>query len=122
VKPLVLLVCLALAAPVSAKPRRGLEIAGGILLGAAYLASLGLAARYEVPELALPIVGPLVALRRCDPCAETPNQATILSVLVVDTIVQAAGTGLLSAGLIVHRRRQPPLRVQPSALGVTVRF
>jgi hypothetical protein len=117
-----LLLVMCLGQEVEGKPRRGLEIAGGVLLAVGYLSALALAARYEVPELALPVLGPLIALRRCDPCTATPAQSGVVSLLAVDTVVQAAGVGLLWSGLTIHRRKQPPLHVQPGVTGVTIRF
>ncbi len=93
----------------SARPRRGLEISGGVLLAVGYLTSLVLAIHYQQPELALPVLGPLVDLRRCDRCTGSPTQDAVISGLVVDAALQTAGVALLWGGLQVHRKRQPPL-------------
>ena len=92
-----------------ARPPRGLEIAGGVIIAVSYLASLTLAIHYDQPELALPILGPLVDLRRCDRCTGNPAEDGIISGLVVDAALQTAGVALLWSGLHIHRKHQPNL-------------
>jgi hypothetical protein len=107
-KRLVVALCL-LSLVAGARPNRRLESAGVVLLAIGYLAALSLAIHYQQPELALPILGPLIDLRRCDRCTGSPTQDAVISGLVLDAALQAAGAALLSSGLSIHRKRQPPL-------------
>jgi hypothetical protein len=107
-----LLLLVLLSGEAHARPPRGLEIAGGVLLAVSYLASLSLAIHYQQPELALPVLGPLVDLRRCDRCTGSPAEDAIISGLVADAALQTAGVALLWSGLVVHRKREPNLVFQ----------
>jgi hypothetical protein len=106
VKTVAVVVALLVAAPAFAdapararrKPALRYVVSGAVLLGVFYTASLALAIRYEEGELALPVLGPLVDLRRCRECAANPIERGVVSGLVLDAVVQAAGASLLAVG------------------------
>jgi hypothetical protein len=106
------------APAVRRKPDDRYVISGAALLGVFYAASLALAIRYEEGELAVPVVGPLIDLRRCRDCtASSAGQAEVAG-LVLDAAVQAAGVGLLALGLA--RRRLARVSVAPTPTGIVV--
>jgi hypothetical protein len=98
------LLCI-LAAPAHAKkpPRLGLTVAGAVITGIVYVSSLALAIRMEEPELALPVVGPLVDLRRCSQCTDGPIGQGEVAGLVLAALLQAGGVAMLAAGLTPAR-------------------
>jgi hypothetical protein len=99
------LIAAALSSTASADEPRRLEIAGGALFGASYAVPIGLAIRYEQGELAVPVLGPLIDLRRCHDCTGNPAQSGIIAGLVIDFALQAAGVALFTVGLIKHRQK-----------------
>jgi hypothetical protein len=88
------------------RPRRGLTAAGAVISTVGYLPALALAIHYRQGELALPVLGPLVDLRRCQGCTASAAEQGVVAGLALDAVVQAAGLALLVAGLALHR--QPP--------------
>lgn len=106
------------AARIARRPDLRLVVSGAVVLGFFYALPLALAIRYEEGELALPVLGPLVELRRCRGCTADSIEAGIVAGLVVDGVLQAAGASLIVLGLV----RQRPLRlsVAPTANGAVV--
>ena len=104
------LLMLALSLPVHGeeppppRPKRKLEIAGGVLFGVGYVTALGLAIRYEQGELAVPVLGPLIDLHRCHDCTGSRIESGIIGGLVLDFAIQATGVALFTLGMIKHRR------------------
>ena len=101
-RALALALALAVAAPSSAAPlsrvRRRYVISGAVLLGFFYTLPLVLALRYEEPELAVPVFGPLIDLRRCSGCTANAVEQGVVAGLVVDAALQALGASLLLVG------------------------
>lgn len=113
----------ALAEETPSSPRHRPElryvVSGAVVLGVFYALPLALAIRYEEGELALPILGPLVELRRCRACTASPVEQGVVAGLVLDAALQAAGASLLIAGVV--RRRPVRLSVAPTAGGLIVK-
>ena len=73
-------------------------VSGAVLLGVFYTASFVLAIRFEEPELSVPILGPLIDLRRCSGCTASSVEQGVVAGLVLDSVLQAAGASLLIVG------------------------
>jgi hypothetical protein len=97
------------------RPNRRMIIAGSILLGIGYLVALGMAIRYEEGELATPMLGPLVDLRRCRGCERSPVGQGEIGGLLLDSMLQAAGGTLLTVGLTPRRTATPVVTLGPGA-------
>jgi hypothetical protein len=107
------------AAPrVRRKPDLRYVVSGAVLLGVFYALPLALAIRFEEGELAVPLLGPLVDLRRCSGCTANSVEQGVVAGLVLDTVLQAAGASLLILGLI--RRKPTRLSVAPTPSGFVV--
>lgn len=106
-KTLALVLALVVATPAYAnsdarahqKPKLRYVISGAVLLGFFYTASLALAIRFEEPELSVPVLGPLIGLRRCSGCTASPVEQGVVAGFVLDSALQAAGAALLVVGL-----------------------
>ena len=105
-------------APPRRKPDLRYVVSGAVVLGVFYTLSVALAIRFEEGELAVPILGPLIDLRRCRECTASPVEQGVVAGLVLDAVLQAAGASLLVLGLV----RRKPLRVSvaPTPNGVIV--
>jgi hypothetical protein len=118
-KWIALLLALVLATPARAdeRPRRRrpnlrLVISGATIAAVFYVIPLALAIRYEEGELAVPVLGPLIDLRRCHDCTARPIGQGEVAGLVLDAVFQAGGVALLVAGLV---KKQPPrVTIAPS--------
>jgi hypothetical protein len=110
--------------PVAAprKPDRRYVASGAALFGFFYALSLGLAIRYEEGELALPAIGPLVALRRCHECTASATERGVVSGLVLDAALQLAGASLFVVGMVRRRAYQVSIAPAPGGLLVRGRF
>ncbi len=73
-------------------------VSGAVLLGFFYTLSAALAIRFEEPELSVPVLGPLIDLRRCGGCTASPVEQGIVAGMVLDSVLQAAGATLLLIG------------------------
>ena len=80
------------------KPDLRYVISGAVLLGVFYTLPLALAIRFEEGELAVPLLGPLIDLRRCSGCTANSVEQGIVAGLVLDAALQAAGASLLIVG------------------------
>jgi hypothetical protein len=112
---------LLVAAPTRAgqrRPKLRLVISGAVIAGAFYLVPLALAIRYQEGELAVPVLGPLIDLRRCHECTASPIGKGEVAGLVLDAIFQAGGVALLAAGWA--RKRPPRVTVAPSLSGLVL--
>ena len=105
------------------KPDLRYVVSGAVVFGFFYLIPLALAIRYEEGELAVPVLGPLIDLRRCRDCTESSIEQGVVAGLVLDALFQAAGASLFIVGMV----RKRPARVtvapslSPSAPGLVVR-
>jgi hypothetical protein len=81
------------------KPGRRLLLSGAITLAAAYAIPFAFGLRWDEPELAIPVAGPLVDLHRCRDCLGSGVEKAVVTVLVVDFVAQATGATLLCMGL-----------------------
>jgi hypothetical protein len=81
-------------------------VSGATVFGFFYLSSLGLAIRYEEPELAVPVLGPLIDLHRCRECTASSVEQGL------DALLQAAGASLFVVGMV--RRKPARVVVAPS--------
>jgi len=100
------------------QPELRYVISGSIVLGVFYALPLALAIRYEEGELALPVLGPLIDLRRCRDCTGSPVGKGVVSGLVLDAALQAAGAALLTMGLV--RSRPAHFAVTPTSTGIAI--
>ena len=104
------------------KPDLRYVVSGAAVFGFFYLLPLGLAIRYEEGELAVPVLGSLIDLRRCRECTDNAIEQGVVAGLVLDAILQAAGASLFVVGMV--RRKPLPVSVAPSfaphASGVVV--
>jgi hypothetical protein len=80
------------------KPDLRYVISGAVLLGVFYTLPLALAIRFEEGELAVPVLGPLIDLRRCSGCTGNSVEQGVVAGLVLDSVLQAAGATLLLLG------------------------
>jgi hypothetical protein len=96
----------ALAEEAAWRHDRRLEIAGGVVFGVAYALPVGLAIRFEQGELAVPVLGPLIDLHRCQDCTGSRIESGIVAGLVVDFALQATGVTLFTIGMIKHRHKR----------------
>jgi hypothetical protein len=87
-------------------------VSGASVFGFFYLSSLGLAIRYEEPELAVPVLGPLIDLHRCRECTASSVEQGVVAGLVLDALLQAAGASLFVVGMV--RRKPARVVVAPS--------
>jgi hypothetical protein len=95
-----LLLCSATArADDDPKPGRRLILAGAITMGAAYAIPFAFGLRWDEPELAIPVAGPLVDLHRCRDCLGSGVEKAVVTVLVLDALAQTTGATLLGIGL-----------------------
>jgi hypothetical protein len=129
-KPCALLLAMLLASqavadkpkPERRRPDLRYVISGAVLFGVFYVIPLALAIRYEEPELAVPVLGPLIDLRRCRDCTGSPQGQGEVAGLVLDALLQAAGVSLFVVGMV----RRKPLKVtvapslSPTAPGLVV--
>jgi hypothetical protein len=93
---------------VESKMRTGLVIGGSVMLGAGYLISAGIAASAiddgnsgELAPLFVPVVGPFITLGTLDFSGDFGSLAFIVIglPLIIDGLVQTAGTIMLVTGL-----------------------
>jgi hypothetical protein len=112
-KGLALALALLLAVPATAaaspprdrkKPNLRYVISGAVVFGVFYTLALALAIRAEEGELAVPILGPLIDLRRCRECTGSPVEQGVVAGLVLDAALQAAGASLFISGFVLERR------------------
>jgi hypothetical protein len=127
VRVFALLLSLLVASPATAedkpprprkKPDLRYVVSGAALFGFFYLLPLALAIRYEEGELAVPVLGPLIDLRRCRDCTASPIEQGVVAGLVLDAVFQAAAASLFIVGMVRGR----PLRVAaaPTPNGVAL--
>lgn len=104
------------------RPDLRLVASGAVVLGFFHLLPLALAIRYEEGELALPVLGPLIDLRRCRDCAANAVEQGVVAGLVLDALLQAAGASLLIVGIVRGRSGRVSLApwFSPSAPGLIV--
>jgi hypothetical protein len=100
------------------KPDLRYVISGAALFGFGFTLSLALAIRYEEGELAVPVLGPLIDLRRCRDCTASPVERGVVAGLVLDAVLQAAGASLLVLGMM--GRKPPRVSLAPTANGILV--
>ena len=81
------------------EPKLRYVVSGAVLLGVFYTLSAALAIRFEEPELSLPVLGPLIDLRRCSGCTASPVEQGVVAGMVLDSLLQAAGATLLLVGV-----------------------
>jgi hypothetical protein len=81
------------------KPARRLIFAGAITLSVAYAVPFAFALRWDEPELAIPVFGPLIDLHRCRDCLGSGPEKAVVTVLILDTLAQVTGATLLGMGL-----------------------
>jgi len=81
------------------EPGRRLILSGAITLGVAYAIPFAFGLRWDEPELAIPVAGPLVDLHRCRDCLGSGVEKAVVTVLVLDSLAQATGATLLGMGL-----------------------
>jgi hypothetical protein len=124
-KALVFLLAMTLLTPSAAaassrrdRPNLRYVISGSVVLGVFYVVPLALAIRYEEGELAVPVLGPLIDLRRCRDCTASPVEQGVVAGLVLDAALQAAGAALLTVGLV--RRRPARVSVTPTPTGIAI--
>lgn len=124
---LVLALALVLAAPSGAeepqprvvrKPDLRYVVSGAVVFGFFYLLPLALSIRYEEGELSVPVLGPLIALRRCRDCTANSVEQGVVAGLVLDAVLQAAGASLFVLGMI--RRKPTRLSIAPTLSGFVV--
>jgi len=124
---LVFALALALSMPASAdevlarpvrKPDLRYVVSGAVLFGFFYLLPLALAIRYEEGELAVPVFGPLIDLRRCRDCTANSIEQGVVAGLVLDAVLQAAGASLFIVGMV--RRKPMRLSIAPTPTGFVV--
>ncbi|HEX8950605.1 MAG TPA: hypothetical protein VF945_02115, partial [Polyangia bacterium] len=104
--------------PAVRKPDLRLVVGGAVVFGFFYLLPLALAIRYEEGELSVPVLGPLIALRRCRDCTANSIEQGVVAGLVLDAVLQAAGASLFIVGMI--RRRPARLSMAPTPSGFVV--
>jgi hypothetical protein len=102
-------------APPRRKPDLRYVISGAALLGFFYVSALALAIRFEEGELAVPVLGPLIDLRRCRDCTASPAEQGVVAGLVLDALFQAAGASLLVLGMV--RRKPTRVTIAPTPNG-----
>lgn len=100
------------------KPDLRYVTSGAVVLGLFYATSLALAIRFEEGELAVPLLGPLIDLRRCRDCTASAVEQGVVAGFVLDAVLQAGGASLLIVGML----RRKPLRVSvaPTQSGLVV--
>ena len=104
--------------PVRRKPDLRYLVSGAVLFGLFYTLPLALAIRYEEGELAVPVLGPLIDLRRCHDCTASSIGQGEVAGLVLDAVLQAAGASLFIVGMV--RRKAMRLSVAPTWSGFVV--
>jgi hypothetical protein len=116
------MLALLLAAPTRAgevalhrKPDLRYVISGAALFGFFYVSALALAIRFEEGELAVPVLGPLIDLRRCRECTASPVEQGVVAGLVIDAVFQAAGASLFIVGMA--RRKPTRVTIAPTPNG-----
>jgi hypothetical protein len=126
-KMLVLVLALVLAAPSGAeeaelrvlrKPDLRYVVSGAVVFGFFYLLPRALSIRFEEGELSVPVIGPLIDLRRCRDCTANSIEQEIVAGLVLDAVLQAAGASLFIVGMI--RRKPTRLSIAPTPSGFVV--
>ena len=100
------------------KPDLRYVVSGAVVFGIFYLLPLALSIRYEEGELAMPVLGPLIDLRRCRDCTANSVEQGVVAGLVLDALLQAAGASLLVVGLV--RRKPMRLSIAPTPSGFVV--
>lgn len=100
------------------KPELRYVVSGAVLFGFFYLLPLALAIRYEEGELSVPVIGPLIDLRRCRDCTASPVEQGVVAGLVLDALLQAAGASLFVLGVV--RRKPSRIVVAPAPFGLVV--
>jgi hypothetical protein len=127
VRVVALVLALLLSAPAGAeeasprvarKPELRYVVSGAVLFGFFYLLPLALAIRYEEGELSVPVIGPLIDLRRCRDCTANSIEQGVVAGLVLDAVLQAAGASLFVLGMV--RRKRARLSVAPTPWGIVV--
>ena len=106
-RALALALALSLASPAVATPeararrqhRLRYVVSGAVLLGFFYTLAAALSIRFEEPELSVPVLGPLIDLRRCSGCTANPIEGGVVAGLVLDSVLQATGATLLLVGV-----------------------
>ncbi|MBI4703035.1 MAG: hypothetical protein HY744_18110 [Deltaproteobacteria bacterium] len=92
----------------------GAIIAGASMLGTAWLASLPLAFGDDTGWMAVPVVGPWVTL--ADSGNYLSRDSLVFAVLVLDGLVQGAGTAALVGGIASRASAQKRVSVAPMPL------
>jgi len=100
------------------KPDLRYVISGAVVFGFFYALPFALAIRYEEGELSVPVLGPLIALRRCRDCTASPVEQGVVAGLVLDAVLQAAGVSLFILGMV--RRKPTRLSIAPTTSGFVV--
>ncbi|MCU1277158.1 MAG: hypothetical protein JWM53_704 [bacterium] len=100
------------------KPDLRYVVSGAVVFGFFYLLPLALSIRYEEGELSVPVLGPLIELRRCRDCTANSVEQGVVAGLVLDAVLQAAGASLFVLGMI--RRKPTRLSVAPTPSGFVV--
>jgi hypothetical protein len=129
-RAIALALALLLAAPAAAgetpPPRRRPDlryvVSGALLFGFFYAVPLALAIRYEEGELAVPLLGPLIDLRRCRDCTASPVEQGVVAGLVIDAVAQAAGVALFVVGMVRGRPARVAVLPTPGGMLVAGRF
>jgi hypothetical protein len=103
------------APPPHRKPDLRYVISGAVVFGFFYASALALAIRFDEGELAVPVLGPLIDLRRCRECTASPVEQGVVAGLVLDAVFQAAGASLFVLGMV--RRKPARLTVAPTPHG-----
>ncbi len=106
---LLLMLCASRAATAEPSPAlrsdQRLLVAGGSLLAFGYAIPLALALRFDQPELVVPVLGPLIDLRRCHNCTGSAIESGIIAGLVLDSAIQSVGLILITVGIIRRPHR-----------------
>jgi hypothetical protein len=104
--------------PVRRKPDLRYVASGAVLFGFFHVLALALAIRYEEGELAVPVLGPLIDLRRCRECTANTVEQGVVAGLVLDAVFQAAGASLFIVAMV--RRKPVRVSVAPTPNGILV--
>lgn len=108
------------------RQRAALLAVGSGLFAASYLPAVLLAALGVGPELAIPIVGPVISVARTPSDSGNVYAAVgyvVSAGLVFNAIAQTAGIVILAAGIHsarLHAQRTPTVRLVPAGGGLTL--
>lgn len=103
------------AVPPHRRPDLRYVIGGAAVFGFFYVSALALAIRFEEGELAVPVLGPLIDLRRCRECTASPVEQGVVAGLVLDAVFQSAGASLFILGMV--RRKPTRVTIAPTPNG-----